>query len=32
MGAAVDALVVYENNTNLNTPSVAWRFFQQFKR
>ena len=32
MGAALDALVVYENNTNLNTPSVAWRFFQQFKR
>jgi hypothetical protein len=30
MGAAADAFIVYHNNTNLNTPSVAWRFFQQF--
>jgi poly(3-hydroxybutyrate) depolymerase len=32
MNAATDALVVYENDTNLNTPSVAWRFFRQFSR
>ncbi|MET0344197.1 MAG: hypothetical protein ABW252_24490 [Polyangiales bacterium] len=28
--AAADAFIVYHNATNLNTPSVAWRFFQQF--
>lgn len=30
--AAADAFIVYHNNTNLNTPSVAWRFFQQFAK
>ena len=30
MNAAIDGLVVYHNATNLNTPSVAWRFFKQF--
>jgi polyhydroxybutyrate depolymerase len=26
--AAIDGHIIYENSTNLNTPSVAWRFFQ----
>jgi poly(3-hydroxybutyrate) depolymerase len=26
--AAIDGHIIYENDTNLNTPSVAWRFFQ----
>ena len=26
--AALDAHILYENNTILNLPSVAWRFFQ----
>ncbi|MBN1655007.1 MAG: hypothetical protein JXA30_14655 [Deltaproteobacteria bacterium] len=28
--AATDAHIIYENNTILNTPSLAWRFFKQF--
>ena len=28
--AATDAHIIYENNTILNTPSVAWRFFKSF--
>jgi poly(3-hydroxybutyrate) depolymerase len=28
--AAVDAHIIYENNTILNTPSMAWRFFKMF--
>jgi poly(3-hydroxybutyrate) depolymerase len=28
--AAVDAHILYENNTILNLPSVAWRFFKEF--
>ena len=30
LNAALDARVVYHNASNLNTPSVAWRFFKQF--
>ncbi len=26
--AAIDGHIIYENSTNLNTPSVAWRFFK----
>ena len=26
--ASIDGHIIYENNTHLNTPSVAWRFFQ----
>jgi polyhydroxybutyrate depolymerase len=26
--AAIDGHIIYENSTNLNTPSVAWRFFE----
>ncbi len=26
--AAIDGHIIYENSTHLNTPSVAWRFFQ----
>jgi poly(3-hydroxybutyrate) depolymerase len=28
--AATDAHIIYENNTILNTPSLAWRFFKLF--
>jgi poly(3-hydroxybutyrate) depolymerase len=28
--ASTDGHIIYENNTLLNTPSVAWRFFKQF--
>jgi hypothetical protein len=28
--AAIDGHIIYENNTHLNTPSVAWRFFKSF--
>jgi poly(3-hydroxybutyrate) depolymerase len=28
--AALDGHIIYENSTNLNTPSVAWRFFRSF--
>lgn len=28
--AATDAHIIYENNTILNTPSLAWRFFKEF--
>jgi hypothetical protein len=28
--AATDAHILYENNTILNTPSLAWRFFKMF--
>jgi poly(3-hydroxybutyrate) depolymerase len=28
--AATDAHIIYENNTILNTPSLAWRFFKSF--
>jgi poly(3-hydroxybutyrate) depolymerase len=28
--AAVDGHIIYENNTNLNTASVAWRFLRSF--
>ena len=28
--AATDAHIIYENNTILNTPSLAWRFFKMF--
>jgi poly(3-hydroxybutyrate) depolymerase len=28
--AATDAHILYENNTILNTPSLAWRFFKSF--
>jgi poly(3-hydroxybutyrate) depolymerase len=27
---ALDGHIIYENNTILNTPSLAWRFFKQF--
>jgi poly(3-hydroxybutyrate) depolymerase len=27
---ALDGHIIYENNTLLNTPSLAWRFFKQF--
>jgi poly(3-hydroxybutyrate) depolymerase len=27
---ATDGHIIYENNTILNTPSLAWRFFQRF--
>jgi hypothetical protein len=30
LNAAADAHVLYENATQLNTPSVAWRFFREF--
>ena len=26
--ASIDGHIIYENSTHLNTPSVAWRFFQ----
>ncbi len=26
--ASIDGHIIYENSTNLNTPSVAWRFFK----
>jgi hypothetical protein len=26
--AAIDGHIIYENASNLNTPSVAWRFFK----
>ena len=32
LNAPIDAHVVYHNATNLNTPSVAWRFFKQFTK
>jgi poly(3-hydroxybutyrate) depolymerase len=28
--ASTDAHILYENDTLLNTPSVAWRFFKMF--
>jgi poly(3-hydroxybutyrate) depolymerase len=28
--ASLDGHIIYENNTILNTPSLAWRFFKQF--
>jgi hypothetical protein len=28
--AALDAHIIYENATYLNTPSLAWRFFKSF--
>jgi poly(3-hydroxybutyrate) depolymerase len=28
--ASLDAHIIYENATNLNTPSLAWRFFKSF--
>ena len=28
--ASTDAHIIYENNTILNTPSLAWRFFKLF--
>ncbi|HLK36872.1 MAG TPA: PHB depolymerase family esterase [Polyangiaceae bacterium] len=28
--AAIDGHIIYENNTHLNTPSLAWRFFKSF--
>jgi poly(3-hydroxybutyrate) depolymerase len=28
--AAIDGHIIYENDTHLNTPSVAWRFFKSF--
>jgi hypothetical protein len=27
---ALDGHIIYENNTILSTPSLAWRFFQRF--
>jgi poly(3-hydroxybutyrate) depolymerase len=29
--AAIDGHIIYENSTHLNTPSLAWRFFQGLK-